>query len=89
MAEEDTIQNLATKQTQNDNTKLETDNVDEAPKESNNVEATKSSNVEKVDAGNMDINNENGKFSLSTSLNLFFINFLQEENRLNTSNSRV
>ncbi|XP_027911998.1 protein DETOXIFICATION 43-like isoform X3 [Vigna unguiculata] len=88
VAEEDTIQNLATKQTQNDNTKLETDNVDEAPKESNNVEATKSSNVEKVDAGNMDINNENGKFSLSTSLNLFFINFLQEENRLNTSNSR-
>ncbi|XP_027911999.1 protein DETOXIFICATION 43-like isoform X4 [Vigna unguiculata] len=59
VAEEDTIQNLATKQTQNDNTKLETDNVDEAPKESNNVEATKSSNVEKVDAGNMDINNEN------------------------------
>ncbi|XP_022631838.1 protein DETOXIFICATION 43-like isoform X1 [Vigna radiata var. radiata] len=65
VAEEDTIKNLTTKQTENDNTNLDkpivsedhmlpqTDNVD-APKETN------SSNLEKVDAGNMDMNNENG-----------------------------
>ncbi|XP_014491087.1 protein DETOXIFICATION 43-like isoform X2 [Vigna radiata var. radiata] len=64
VAEEDTIKNLTTKQTENDNTNLDkpivsedhmlpqTDNVD-APKETN------SSNLEKVDAGNMDMNNEN------------------------------
>lgn len=67
VAEEDTIKNLTTKQTENDNTNLDkpivsedhmlpqTDNVD-APKETN------SSNLEKVDAGNMDMNNENGTF---------------------------
>ncbi|KAG2396477.1 Protein DETOXIFICATION 42 [Vigna angularis] len=73
VAEEDTIKSLATTQTENDNTKLDrpivskdhmlpqTDNVDtpkELTDESNNVE-TKSSNVEQVGTGNMDMNNGN------------------------------
>lgn len=76
MAEEDTIQRLINKATETDNIENETitkENV-EAPKEfkgetdeSNNVVAKStftSGDVEKLATGNMDINNENGTFSL-------------------------
>ncbi|XP_068484976.1 protein DETOXIFICATION 43-like [Phaseolus vulgaris] len=72
VAEEDTIQNMNTKKTENDDTKLKQATVSkdhmvpdienvEAPKqvtdESNNV-------VAKIVTGSMDTNNENGRFSL-------------------------
>jgi len=84
VAEEDTIQNMNTKKTENDDTKLKQATVSkdhmvpdiENDAANQNVEAPKqltdeSNNVvAKIVTGSMDTNNENGTFSLYIHVNL-------------------